>query len=41
IDLRCPEPQTLIEPLKELPEIRDAALFGAGLHLVAADAELG
>ena len=38
IDLRCPEPQRLIAPLKELPEIRDAALFGAGLHVVAADA---
>ena len=39
IDLRCAEPQRLIPPLKELPEIRDAALFGAGLHLVAEDAE--
>ncbi len=38
IDLRCPEPYRLITPLKQLPEIRDAALFGAGLHVVAADA---
>lgn len=38
IDLRCLDPQSLIEPLKNLPEIRDASLFGSGLHLVAADA---
>ena len=38
IDLRCPNPQTLIDPLKGLPEIRDASLFGAGLHLVTPDA---
>ena len=37
IDLRCPDPQTLLDPLKALPEIRDASLFGAGLHLVAPD----
>ena len=40
IDLQCPEPQDLIAPLKELPELRDAALFGMGLHLVARDATL-
>ncbi len=39
IDLRCPDPQNLIGPLKALPEIRDASLFGAGLHLVAPDGE--
>jgi len=38
IDLRCSDPQALIGPLKGLPEIRDASLFGAGLHLVAPDA---
>jgi ABC-2 type transport system ATP-binding protein len=38
IDLHCPDPQALIGPLKELPEIRDASLFGTGLHLVAPDA---
>jgi ABC-2 type transport system ATP-binding protein len=41
IDLRCPDPQTLIDPLKGLPEIRDASLFGAGLHLVTPDAAAG
>ena len=40
IDLRCPDPQALIAPLKELPEIRDASLFGSGLHLVTPDADL-
>jgi ABC-2 type transport system ATP-binding protein len=39
IDLRCPDPQTLVIPLKALPEIRDAALFGSGLHIVTVDAE--
>ncbi len=35
IDLRCVDPQSLIAPLKALPEVRDAALFGSGLHIVA------
>lgn len=39
IDLRCPDPEALIIPLKKLPEIRDASLFGSGLHLVCADAD--
>jgi ABC-2 type transport system ATP-binding protein len=37
IDLRCADPQALITPLKALPEIRDAALFGSGLHIVTPD----
>ncbi len=37
IDLRCADPQGLITPLKALPEIRDAALFGSGLHIVTPD----
>ncbi|MEE4137052.1 MAG: ATP-binding cassette domain-containing protein [Desulforhopalus sp.] len=41
IDLRCPDPQALLAPLKALPEIRDAVLFGAGLHLVAPDGPAG
>jgi ABC-2 type transport system ATP-binding protein len=41
IDLRCPNPQSLIEPIKDLPEIRDASLFGSGLHLVTADGDNG
>jgi len=39
IDLRCSDPQSLIEPLKKMSEIRDASLFGSGLHIVAADAD--
>ncbi len=35
IDLRCADPQSLIPSLKALPEVRDAALFGSGLHIVA------
>jgi ABC-2 type transport system ATP-binding protein len=41
IDLRCQDPQALIDPLKELPEIRDVSLFGSGLHLVTPDADRG
>lgn len=41
IDLRCRNPQDLIGPLKELPEIRDVSLFGSGLHLVTPDAGSG
>ena len=37
LELRCPDPQALLAPLKQLPELRDATLFGAGLHLVAGD----
>ena len=37
IELRCTDPQSLIAPLKSLLEIRDAALFGSGLHIVAKD----
>jgi ABC-2 type transport system ATP-binding protein len=40
LDLQCPTPQNLIEPLRRLPGVRDAALFGSGLHLVVADLEL-
>jgi len=38
IDLRCPDPQGLVAALRSLPEVRDASLFGSGLHIVAADA---
>jgi ABC-2 type transport system ATP-binding protein len=34
IDLHCADPQDLVAPLKTLPEVRDAALFGSGLHIV-------
>ncbi|MBF0224630.1 MAG: ABC transporter ATP-binding protein [Desulfobacterales bacterium] len=38
IDIRCSSPQDIIEELAKLPEIRDAALFGAGIHIVTDDA---
>ena len=37
IDLRCPEPQSLVAPLQALPQVRDVSLFGSGLHLVTSD----
>jgi ABC-2 type transport system ATP-binding protein len=39
IDLRCADPQALVAPIKALPEVRDAALFGSGLHIVTPDDE--
>lgn len=37
LDLACPRPQDLVEEIAGLPEVRDAALFGAGLHIVVED----
>ncbi len=37
INLRCPAPQDVIDILTALPEVRDASLFGAGLHIVTGD----
>ncbi len=37
IDLRCAAPQDVVAPIKALPEVRDAALFGSGLHIVSPD----
>jgi ABC-2 type transport system ATP-binding protein len=34
LDLRCKAPQDMMETLEKLPEVRDVALFGAGLHVV-------
>jgi len=39
IDLRCADPQALVAPIKALPGVRDAALFGSGLHIVTPDDE--
>ena len=38
LDLRCADAQALLQPARQLSAIRDATLFGAGLHLVAKDA---
>jgi ABC-2 type transport system ATP-binding protein len=37
LDLRCADPQAVIEHLAGVAGIRDAALFGAGLHVTATD----
>ncbi|MFZ5569065.1 MAG: ATP-binding cassette domain-containing protein [Thermodesulfobacteriota bacterium] len=39
LDVRCQQPQDVIDELERLPGVRDAALFGAGLHVKADDAE--
>jgi len=39
IDLRCANPQALIDPLQALSEVRDVTVFGSGLHIVTADAK--
>ena len=36
--LACHRPQDLVETVAALPEVRDAALFGAGIHIVVHDA---
>ena len=40
LDLRCPQPQNLMDALSAVEGIRDVALFGAGLHLKVDDAEI-
>lgn len=39
INLRCPAPQDVIDDLTALPEVRDASLFGAGLHIVTGNSQ--
>ncbi|MDR3629657.1 MAG: ATP-binding cassette domain-containing protein [Desulfocapsaceae bacterium] len=39
INLHCPAPQDVIDIVTALPAVRDASLFGAGLHIVAGDAD--
>ena len=39
IDLRCANPQALIDPLTALAEVRDVTVFGSGLHIVTPDAK--
>ena len=38
LDIRCDRPQAISRELMRLPGIRDASLFGAGLHVVTPDA---
>lgn len=37
LELKCGNPQDALEPLEKTPGVRDAALFGRGLHLVVDD----
>jgi len=37
IEVRCPDPQAMLDPLGKLPGVSDAALFGQGLHLTTPD----
>jgi len=39
LDLRCANPQDLMDDLAAVEGVRDVALFGAGLHLKVDDAE--
>ncbi len=40
LDLRCPQPQDLMDALSAVEGIQDVALFGAGLHLKVDDADI-
>jgi len=37
LNVRCPAPQDVMDDLARLPEVREIALFGAGLHAVVED----
>jgi ABC-2 type transport system ATP-binding protein len=39
VDVRCDRPRAAHKAVAGLPEVREASLFGAGLHVVAVDAE--
>jgi len=39
VEVACDAPQDMIDALTALPAVREAALFGAGMHLVTADPE--
>ncbi len=39
LDVRCSEPQDILEHVAALPAVHDVSLFGAGLHVVCADTD--
>ena len=39
VEVRCDDPETVIGEIERLPSIKEAALFGCGLHVVAADGD--
>jgi ABC-2 type transport system ATP-binding protein len=40
LSIQCPRPQEILDTVAQLPEVREVALFGAGLHAVVKDAVL-
>ncbi|MDR7866029.1 MAG: ABC transporter ATP-binding protein [Sporomusaceae bacterium] len=39
LNLECPDPFAMLQAVNGIPEIKEAALFGRGLHLSVADAQ--
>lgn len=39
LNLECPDPFLMLQAINGIPEIKEAALFGRGLHLSVADAQ--
>ncbi len=39
VEVRCDDPETVIGEIERLPSVKEAALFGCGLHVVAADGD--
>jgi ABC-2 type transport system ATP-binding protein len=39
IDVRCDKPQDAMETIEQIPGVKETALFGNGLHVVANDAD--
>jgi ABC-2 type transport system ATP-binding protein len=39
LDIDCPRPHEVMDDLAALDEVREVALFGAGLHVVVTDAD--
>jgi ABC-2 type transport system ATP-binding protein len=37
LEVQCPRPEDAMEEIERLPAVKEAALFGSGLHVVAAD----
>ena len=39
LNLECPDPFKMLQTVKEIPDIKEAALFGRGLHLTVENAQ--
>lgn len=40
LNLACPDPFLMLQVINEIPEVKEAALFGRGLHLSVHDAQM-